>query len=260
MTSEGLHHCTSLLQTVWQTKKLLTSIDAVAISPPPEEDNQAFALPGSTWLHLDQSSNRRGLHCYQGAVNLEESSDTDYCFRVLEGSHKHTDAFYDEHDAAANHSVKFDFFKLRDEHITWFKKEHGCRLTKVPVPKGGMVLWDSRTVHDNCRPEHGRPNSDRWRFVVFVCMGPARWATVKDLAQKRQAYKTMRMTSHWPVQNVTTFPERAASDATSGVPLLKKLPEAARSEEARMLAGVLEYDFEDGEPDGPAWDPEWRQQ
>ena len=68
-------------QTVWQTKKLLSSFDAVAISAPPEEDSNNFATPGSTWLHLDQAAKRQGLHCYQGAVYLEEASDTDYCFR-----------------------------------------------------------------------------------------------------------------------------------------------------------------------------------
>ena len=65
---------------MWQTKKLLSSFDAVAISAPPQDRND-FATPGSAWLHLDQPAKRQGLHCYQGAVYLEESSDTDYCFR-----------------------------------------------------------------------------------------------------------------------------------------------------------------------------------
>ena len=103
----------------------------------------------------------------------------------------------------------------------------------------------------------GRRTSDRWRFVVFVCMGPARWSPVKDLAKKRQAYRKMLLTSHWPCQDVTFFSERP-SDSLSGVPLLGKLPPAARTKGARLLAGVEEYDFEDGEPNGPAWDPVWR--
>ena len=87
-------------------------------------------------------------------------------------------------------------------------------------------------------------------------MAPARWSSLKDLANKRQAYKKLLMTTHWPCQGVSFFPERA-TDSDSGVPLLSKQPEVARSEEARLLAGVLEYDFDDGEPNGPAWDPVW---
>lgn len=246
-----------VFETVWQTKKLLTSFDAVAISSPPEddEDDRGFDSPGASWLHLDQSAKRQGLHCYQGAVYLEDTSDTDYCFRVLEGSHAHTDDFYKENPEAAQSSIKFEFFKLREPHVKWYE-QRGCQLTKVPVPKGGIVLWDSRTVHDNCRPELGRPNAGRWRYVVFVAMCPARWSSLADLSKKRQAYKKLLMTTHWPCQDVSFFSERE-SDTFSGVPLLKKLPDVARSEEVKQLAGVMEYDFEDGEPNGPAWDPQW---
>ena len=43
-----------------------------------------------------------------------------------------------------------DFCLLEKAHGEWYR-QRGCHLTKVPVPKGGMVLWDSRLVHDNCR-------------------------------------------------------------------------------------------------------------
>ena len=109
------------------------------------------------------------------------------------------------------------------------------------------------------RPEYERPNPERWRFVVFVCMAPARWSSHKDLAKKREAYKKLLMTTHWPSQGVSFFNERP-TDSDSGVPLLSKQPDVARSQEARLLAGVDEYDFEDGEPNGPAWDPVWLQE
>ncbi|KAK7486099.1 hypothetical protein BaRGS_00022708, partial [Batillaria attramentaria] len=175
---------------------------------------------------------------------------------VLSGSHKHFAAFYREHPTVAARARKLDFVRTQEEHVKWFR-ERGCQLTKVPVPKGGMVLWDSRTVHDNCRPEWGRPNSDRWRFVVFVCMAPARWAKPEDLAKKRQAYSKLRMTTHWPSQGVSLFGEREADEHQ--VTPLKKLPDVARTEEAQLLAGMKEYDFEDGEPNGPEWDPRWEE-
>ena len=56
------------------------------------------------------------------------------------------------------------------------------------------------------RPERGRPNADRWRFVVFVCMAPARWSSPQDLYQKRHAYQHLRMTTHWPVSYYIVSP------------------------------------------------------
>ncbi|MCB4759866.1 MAG: hypothetical protein LGB58_03995 [Sulfurovum sp.] len=90
-------------------------------------------------------------------------------------------------------------------------------------------------------------------------MTPARWSSPKELDKKREAYKKLVMTTHWPSQGVSFFSERP-TDSDSGVPLLSKLPGVARSQEARLLAGVDEYDFEDGEPNGPTWDPVWVQE
>ncbi|XP_076472564.1 uncharacterized protein LOC143301971 [Babylonia areolata] len=254
-----------IFETVWQTSKLLASFDAVAISPPPETTTTstttspaAFATPGYSWLHIDQSAPRMGLHCYQGAVYLEEASSADYCFRILSGSHRHLEEFYAAFPEAAESSVqREDFCLLEGAHVAWYH-QRGCRLTKVPVPKGGIVLWDSRLVHDNCRPERGRPNPDRWRFVVFVCMAPARWSRSHDLERKRHAYHHLRMTTHWPAQHVSYFDEQLPVTAVTAPLLLPSLPEVAKSREARLMAGVEEYDFEDGDPNGPEWSPLWK--
>ncbi|PVD36948.1 hypothetical protein C0Q70_03941 [Pomacea canaliculata] len=71
----------SVFQTIWQTDKLLSSFDSVAIAEPPEKKSQEFHTPNTNWFHMDQIAIRVGLHGYQGAVYLEETSETDYCFR-----------------------------------------------------------------------------------------------------------------------------------------------------------------------------------
>lgn len=157
-----------------------------------------------TFLHLDQGANRLGLHAYQSGVYLEESSTSDHCFRVLKGSHKFIKEFYDHFPLAAKESSSMEYYELRDEEIKWYS-DLGCLQATVPVPRGGMVLWDSRLVHDNARPIKGRPNSDRWRHVVFVCMTPAKWAKQSDIKMKRTAYENLLLTTHWPSQNVTTM-------------------------------------------------------
>ncbi|XP_064609905.1 LOW QUALITY PROTEIN: uncharacterized protein LOC135473901 [Liolophura sinensis] len=242
---------------LWKTEKLLSSFDAVAIGEPPEKSgsDERFARGDEKWLHLDQGKFRQGLHAYQGAVYLEETTDTDWVFRVLSGSHKHHQLFYDSHPAAGNKS-KQDFYKLKDPEIQWYK-EKGCELTKVPVPKGGMVLWDSRLVHDSCRPELGRPNADRWRFVVFVSMTPAVWASERDLNMRKTAYKRLFLTTHWSSQGANYFPEKNSDFPWKRIKTIESLPDIALSDDAKLLSGVIEYDFEDGRPNGDEYFPVW---
>jgi hypothetical protein len=44
-----------------------------------------------------------------------------------------------------------EFFILNKTQRKWYD-DKDCPLVYVPVPKGGMVLWDSRTVHDTDPP------------------------------------------------------------------------------------------------------------
>ncbi|VDI58066.1 Hypothetical predicted protein [Mytilus galloprovincialis] len=232
---------------IWKTDKLLSSIDAVALSCPPEEGSDLFAKPDQNWLHLDQGGQRVGLHAYQGAVYLEETLTTDHCFRVLAKSHKEHDNFMKTFPYVINRTKKTEFFKLSEKERKWYIEEKGCRLTKVPCPKGGIILWDSRTIHDNSRPEFRRPNKDRWRHVVFVCMTPAAWTTPADLAKKRNAYENLENTTHWPSKGVCIFKSSRSSNSHT----LSELPEIAKTKEAKMIMGIEAYDFDDGQPNGP---------
>ena len=209
-----------------------------------------FACRDDDWFHLDQGEQRQGLHAFQGAVYLEETTDTDHCFRVLEGSHNyHTDFFKNFTDAGKS-TRRFEFYKLNKTQKSWYSKM-GCKRKKVPCPKGGIVLWDSRTVHDNCKPEYDRPHKDRWRHVVFVTMTPAIWARPEDLAKKIEAYKKLLITTHWSSQGVKTFKERQVNRFS-----IDTLPDIAKTEETRKLFGIDMYEFEDGESNGPP-EPQW---
>ena len=137
--------------------------------------------------------------------------------------------------------------------VAWYK-EQGCTLKSVAVPKGGMVLWDSRVIHDSSLPIRGHANPDRWRFVTFVCMTPAAWASKHDLGKKRRAYDELLLTNHWASQKMKVLSDKTPPDQKDMC--IKKLPNIAKSLEARQLAGVEPYDFQDGEPNGgraPAW-------
>jgi hypothetical protein len=87
---------------------------------------------------------------------------------------------------------------------------------------------------------------------VFSCMTPALWTTPRDLAKKREAYKQVQMTSHWPSTGVSITSDPPLTIPGFGkVQTAETLPEISTTPEARLLMGVDEYDFEDGEPNGP---------
>lgn len=137
---------------VWKTEKLLTSFDAIAIGRPPEESNEIFTDLSNHWLHADCTPSKVGLHAYQGALYLEEQTPDDWTFQVLEGSHTMLHDFFGQFPERADSARRLGFhFDLSDEDVECFKNG-GCKLTRVPVPKGGLALWDSRLVHANARP------------------------------------------------------------------------------------------------------------
>ena len=243
---------------VWNTDKLLTSFDAIAIGRPPEDGQEHFDKPGDHWLHVDQNAARIGLHAYQGAVYLEEACEDDWTLHVLEGSHALLDEFFRTNVRASVRSAA-SFYKLRSQDIEYFQQK-GCKIKRVPVPKGGMILWDSRTVHANANPIEGRKNPGRWRFCVFVSMTPAIWTTDLDLQEKREAYNQVTMTTHWSSQGVSFFSKYLPTGSGKEVEYPTTLPDIARTYEAKLLSGVKMYDFNDGNPTGIEYLPRWEKE
>ena len=239
---------------LWKTDKLLTSFDAISIGRPPEHGQEKFETPGEHWLHTDQIATRLGLHAYQGALYLEEQSEDDWTFHVLEGSHNHLDSFYDHHPQAVKKSEPLGYYHISPEEMEFFKEAGVTDIVRVPVPKGGMVLWDSRLVHANARPLYGRKNPGRWRFALFVSMTPAIWASEKDIRDHKGAYESAWMTSHWSSTRLVPFQSRGQRN----IVYPKVVPDIAKTEEAKKLSGAIPYDFEDGEPNGGDYRPKWR--
>ena len=72
------------------------------------------------------------------------------------GSHQLFQQFYEKHPKEREASLdSSDYLSLEEAHIKWFR-EQGCLRRRVAVPKGGLLLWDSRLVHNNVRPIKGR--------------------------------------------------------------------------------------------------------
>ena len=233
-----------LFAALWGTQKLLSSYDGVAIGKPPETGFGHFHEKKRHSLHLDQGPKRPGLHAYQGALYLETADEDDWCFQVLTKSHLHFEEFFKVFKAGRG------FRTLNDEEVNWLL-EKGCDHLRVPVPQGGMVLWDSRLVHDGAPPSMDRKNKDRWRFVNFISMTPAIWAEHKDMAEHKLGYDTLRCSKHWSSSGFSLFPNYRKFPGQT----IEELPDIAKTDEARQLAGDLWYDFADGESNGPKYIP-----
>ena len=225
---------------LWDTQKLHSSIDGVAIGRPPEKDEDSNGK-----LHLDQGPSKKGLHAYQGAVHLEECTEEDWCISVIEKSHK----LHDEYFSKFPTKSKSDFCTLTEPAKKWFS-EQGCAITRISVPKGGIVLWDSRTVYASAPPRQGRTNKDKWRFVTFVSMTPAIWSSKEDNEERLHGYQTMRSSRHWSSQGFKLYGVRKPTKWD-----IRELQEVAKTTEARLLVGDLEYDFGDGQSNGPKYKP-----
>lgn len=85
-------------------------------------------------------------------------------------------------------------------------------------------------------------------------MAPAIWATPEDMKIKRTAYNDFCITRHWPAKGASMF-ENCRTDTGCEI---TEMPDNAKTEEMRLLAGDLEYDFSDDQPNGPSWKPKWQ--
>ncbi|XP_071110372.1 uncharacterized protein [Haliotis cracherodii] len=234
-----------VFEEIWGTEKLLSSMDSIAIGRPPEDGEEDFLSPGEHWLHIDQGPGREGLHAYQGALYLETVDEDDWAFEAIENSHEYHDRYYVECDYAIKkrkENPSWGLKRLNDEDVDYFTKERGLKTKRVPCPKGGIILWDSRLVHANSRPIKGRKNPGRWRYVVFVSMTPAKWTAEGSLEIKRKAYKEMRVTGHWSTNGIHIFPQELPPNAPKDPNPLTEHPPSAQTKEAKQLAGVLPYE------------------
>ena len=207
------------------------SFDAICIMKPPEISGFYQAR---NWLHVDQSSEKKGKHCIQGFVNLEETSDKDACLLVYKKSHLiHDDLF-----KFNKKKIKHDWYQLNNFDLDWVESKK-LELIRVSAPKGSMVLWDSRLIHCNTTALKDRP-FQRFRYVIYVCMTPADWCDISNREAKIKAFKEFRITTHWP-HEIKLFPEdikRFGKDL-SDFNIRQEYPKL--STRGEKLAGLIDY-------------------
>ena len=165
---------------LWKCEDLTVSFDGSNYIP------QNCTKKDRTWTHTDQAPNKKGVHCYQGLVSLTDNKERTLV--VYEGSHKQHSSYFEDRDIRGNN----DWF-IFDTNVI---KEMEAQKRVLNIPKGSLVIWDSRTFHQN---QYGAPNSEE-RMVQYVCYlpknGPKNTITMREKHLKY--FHNLRTTSHWP--------------------------------------------------------------
>ena len=165
---------------LWDTDELIVSFDGSCYI------NKENKKKDKIWTHTDQDPNSKGLHCYQGFVSLTDNKERTLV--VYEGSHNYHEKYFEEKNIKSSKRWQLiDHNKL--EELSSSKRV-------LEVPAGALVLWDSRTFHQN---QYGVSELEE-RIVQYVCYLPKSHKTnTKTIAKKRLKYfEDRRTTSHWP--------------------------------------------------------------
>ena len=165
---------------LWECEDLVVSFDGSCYI------SKDVKKQDNIWTHTDQAPNSKGIKCYQGFIALTNNKERTLV--VYEGSHLYHEEYFKE--KGINNSKNWQLI----DHKTL--SQMSAKKKVLEVPAGALVLWDSRTFHQN---QYGAPESEE-RIVQYVCYLPKNdKKNTKSQQEKRKKYfHDMRTTSHWP--------------------------------------------------------------
>ena len=170
----------NIFKEVWNTDDLVVSFDGSCYI------SKNCSKADNIWTHTDQAPNSKGLQCYQGFVAL--TGNKERTLVVYEGSHLLHETYFKEKNIVSSKNWQL----IDQEYLESIK----TKKKALEIPEGALVLWDSRTFHQN---RYGLANSEE-RIVQYVCYLPkANKKNSKSQQVKRLKYlEDLRTTSHWP--------------------------------------------------------------
>lgn len=165
-----------VFEILWGVNHLVVSYDGCCWIP------ASVRGKDGNWTHADQAPDKKKLTCYQGFVTLTDNIDRSLV--VYEGSH----LLHREYCREMNLSGPKDWVRIHDSYLN--RIAH-CRKV-VPAKAGSLVVWDSRTFHQNqygTRPEE--------RIVQYVSYLPKSGRSMAIKKKRRAYFRDRRTTSHW---------------------------------------------------------------
>lgn len=180
---------------LWNTDELVVSFDSCCYM------NKNIKKKDNIWTHTDQSSKKKGIHCYQGFVSFTDNIDRTLV--VYEGSNNLHESYYNE----MNIISKSDWNLINKDYL----KKIADRKKVLEIPKGSLVLWESRTFHQN---QYGTNGEER--LVQYISYLPKNNKKNSEAMKKKRKkyFETLRTTSHWayPIKVNSLQPQTYGND------------------------------------------------
>ena len=147
------------------------------------------------WTHTDQAPDTKGLACVQGFVAL--TSNKERTLVVYEGSHLLHEAYMLEKEITG----KKNWLLIDKDYLARIADKKRALV----VPAGSLVLWDSRTFHQNqygtsaAGTSTAGTSAGEERIVQYVSFLPKKHPQNTAAQQKKRLkyYNERRTTSHW---------------------------------------------------------------
>jgi len=168
----------NVFKNIWKTDEIVVSFDGCCYIP------ADCKKKNSVWTHTDQAPTKKGLKCIQGFVALTDN--TERTLVVYEGSHK----LHEEYAKEYNLTSSKDWLLIEQNYLD--KISDKKRVLNVKA--GSLVLWDSRTFHQN---QYGKAECNEERIVQYVSYLPRCNLTTKMLEKRQKYFTDKRTTSHW---------------------------------------------------------------
>ena len=171
----------NIFKELWETDELVTSFDGCCYYPKEYKGSDKY------WTHTDQSSRKKGVHCYQSFVSL--TNNVERTLQVYEGSN----LLHEDYFETFNIDEPRDWSVIDIEYIKTILDSQKV----LSVNAGDLVVWDSRTFHQNLC---GNENCEEERLVQYLCYLPKNKEgnNKKEQNYRKRYFETRRTTSHWP--------------------------------------------------------------
>jgi len=171
----------NVFKNIWNTDELVVSFDGCCYYP------LDYNKPDFFWVHSDQSPLKKGRKCVQSFVSLTENEQRTII--VYEGTH----LLHEEYSNINNCTSNSDWFPIDRDYIDSISD----RKRVLKVDPGSMVLWDSRTFHQNTV---GNDDCNEERIVQYLCFLPKNNENnTEEQREKRIKYFNERLTTnHYP--------------------------------------------------------------
>jgi hypothetical protein len=171
----------NIFKELWNCDELVTGFDGCCYYPSDYKKEEIY------WTHTDQSSHKKGRHCYQSFLSL--TSNNERTLLIYKGSHN----LHEHYFKTLNIDAPRDWCVLDKNYVSNLED----KKVRVKVNAGDLVVWDSRTFHQNTC---GDLNCNEERLVQYLCYLPKNNIKNDKIQQnlRREYFEERYTTSHWP--------------------------------------------------------------